>query len=160
MRNYTAVPGEYSRHVRWNPLKYTRNLIDQYNGLYNLMIMCWGPGHKAPIHSHPGANCFVRMLEGSMQENLYTKPRRPGGRVELQRHRDLVSGDVIYLRDDVSIHNMSTRLDQSAVTLHLYTPPYDASEIFDEDTGQKRDATLIYTTKGGVTQPETDGVGL
>lgn len=27
------------------PFRYTRNLVDQGNGKFNLMILCWGEGH-------------------------------------------------------------------------------------------------------------------
>ena len=125
-----------------------------------MMTMCWGPGQKAPIHSHPGANCFVRMLEGQMEEQLYTKPITPGGRVTLQRSRQLNAGDVIHLRDDISIHSMANVSTEGAVTLHLYTPPYNASEIFTENSNQTIIAQIMYTTRGGEYQPQPEGISL
>ncbi|KAI6661931.1 Cysteine dioxygenase [Oopsacas minuta] len=160
LSDYKAVRSEYSKYITWNDSKYTRNLIDQGNGLFNLMTMCWGPGQTAPIHSHPGANCYVRMLEGKMEEQLYTKPIGPGARVELQRSRVLNTGDVIHLRDDISIHSMTNVSSQGAVTLHLYSPPYTASEIFNEDTGDVIRAPIMYTTKGAELQPQPEGITL
>merc|ERR1719454_2249312 len=53
--------------------EYTRNLIDQGNGIYNLLILVWAPGMKSCIHSHAGSSCFLRVLEGELTENLYEK---------------------------------------------------------------------------------------
>ena len=127
--------------------------------MYNMMIMCWGPGHNAPIHSHPCANCFVRMLSGEIEEQLYTKPTDPGETVKLQRTRKLISGDVIHVPDDISVHSMSNESNAGAVTLHLYTPPYDTTEIF-RDTGEVLRVPILYTTKGGEHQPKPKGIGL
>ena len=158
--NYKATRSDYDKYITWTHDKYTRNLIDQGNGHYNMMTMCWAPGQKAPIHSHPGANCFVRMLEGQMEEQLYTKPTAPGGRVTLQRSRQLNAGDVIHLRDDISVHSMANLSTEGAVTLHVYTPPYYASEIFNEDSSKTILAPIMYTTKGGEYQPQLEGITL
>ena len=160
LSNYKPVPADYSKYVTWKPDRYTRNLIDQGNGTYNMMIMCWGPGHKTPIHSHPGANCFVRMLAGEIEEQLYTKPTLSGDKVVLQQTRRLISGDVIHLRDDISIHSMSNVSHEGAITLHLYTPPYDTTQIFSEETAEILSVPIVYTTKGGEYQPQPVGVGL
>ena len=160
LSDYKPVPADYSKYVVWRPDRYTRNLIDQGNGMYNMMVMCWGAGHSAPIHSHPGANCFVRMLAGEIREELYTKPTARGESVIFQATRNLVSGDVIHIRDDISIHSMSNVSEEGAVTLHLYTPPYETTEIYREETGEVTTAPIVYTTKGGETQPHTEGVCL
>ena len=158
--NYKATRSDYARYITWTHERYTRNLIDQGNGHYNMIIMCWGSGHKAPIHSHPGANCFVRMLEGEMEEQLYSKPVAPEGRVTLQRSRELKAGDVIHIRDDISIHSMANRSAEGAVTLHLYTPPYNTCEIFSEGSSETISAPIMYTTKGGEYQPQPEGITL
>ena len=75
------------------------------------------------------------MLSGEIEAQLYTKPTDPGETVKLQRTRKLISGDVIHIRDNISVHSMSNVSNAGAVTLHLYTPPYDTTEIF-RDTGE------------------------
>jgi len=41
------------------------NLVDQGNGKFNLMILCWGEGHGSSIHDHTDSYCFLKMLQGN-----------------------------------------------------------------------------------------------
>ena len=54
--------------------RYTRNLVDEGNGKYNLMILCWGEGHGSSIHDHANADCFVKVLRGELMETRFAWP--------------------------------------------------------------------------------------
>lgn len=54
--------------------RYTRNLVDDGNGKFNLMILCWGEGHGSAIHDHANSHCFMKMLHGSLQEVRFAWP--------------------------------------------------------------------------------------
>ena len=34
-------------HARMRIYRYTRNLVDEGNGRYNLLVLCWGEGHAS-----------------------------------------------------------------------------------------------------------------
>ena len=36
--------------------RYTRNLVDEGNGKFNLMLLCWGEGHASAVHDHADAH--------------------------------------------------------------------------------------------------------
>lgn len=55
--------------------RYTRNLVDTGNGKYNLILLCWGEGHGSGIHDHADAHCFMKILEGSLQEIRFAWPK-------------------------------------------------------------------------------------
>lgn len=57
--------------------RYTRNLVDAGNGKFNLMILCWGPGHGSAIHDHADAHCMMKMLSGQLSEIRYAWPKDP-----------------------------------------------------------------------------------
>lgn len=48
--------------------RYTRNLVDEGNGRFNLMVLCWGEGHGSAIHDHSDAHCVMKMLQGELCE--------------------------------------------------------------------------------------------
>ena len=50
-------------HRRCN--RYTRNLVSEGNGRFNLILLCWGEGHSSSIHDHAHAHCFMKMLLGA-----------------------------------------------------------------------------------------------
>ena len=35
------------------------------------MLLCWEKGQKSPIHDHSGSNCWVKVLDGQVEESLY-----------------------------------------------------------------------------------------
>jgi cysteine dioxygenase len=55
-------------------IRYTRNLVDEGNGKFNLMILCWGEGHGTAIHDHADAHCFMKVLQGTLTEVQFNWP--------------------------------------------------------------------------------------
>lgn len=44
MRAYMSQPADWEHYAHWHPERYTRNLIDDGNGAYNLLLLCWPKG--------------------------------------------------------------------------------------------------------------------
>ena len=56
---------EIADYIKYDNDKYTRHLI--YKDVdFEMLILCWKPGHKAPIHGHEGEKCFMRVEKGSL----------------------------------------------------------------------------------------------
>lgn len=53
---------------------YTRNLVDD-GGNYNLLVLCWNPQKGSPIHDHQESSCFLKVLDGKLQEIKYEVPK-------------------------------------------------------------------------------------
>jgi cysteine dioxygenase len=49
--------------------------VDDGNGKFNLMILCWGEGHGSPVHDHADAHCFMKILQGSLSEVRFAWPK-------------------------------------------------------------------------------------
>ena len=54
--------------------RYTRNLIDEGNGKYNLILLCWAESKGSAIHSHSNSHCFMKCLEGELTESQFEWP--------------------------------------------------------------------------------------
>ncbi|RUP51266.1 RmlC-like cupin domain-containing protein, partial [Jimgerdemannia flammicorona] len=39
---------------------YTRNLVDDGNGKFNLIVLAWTEGQGSPIHDHAGSHCIMK----------------------------------------------------------------------------------------------------
>lgn len=50
-------------------------MVDAGNGKFNLMILCWGPGHGSAIHDHADSHCLMKMLDGKLSEVRYDWPK-------------------------------------------------------------------------------------
>jgi cysteine dioxygenase len=55
-------------------IRYTRNLVDEGNGKFNLILLCWGEGHGTAIHDHADAHCFMKVLQGTLTEVRFAWP--------------------------------------------------------------------------------------
>jgi predicted metal-dependent enzyme (double-stranded beta helix superfamily) len=70
-----TIEKDFCKYKVFNEEKsYTRNLIVE-NDAYSLILLCWNPKKFSPIHSHGGANCFVRIIEGTLTEHFYCKKK-------------------------------------------------------------------------------------
>nr|XP_045612310.1 cysteine dioxygenase-like isoform X1 [Procambarus clarkii] len=134
---------------------YTRNLIDEGNGKFNLMLLCWGPSHTSTIHDHANAHCFMKMMSGSLQEVRFEWPQEAA---EEQKEQEMVEtdrnvlkiNDVVYINDSLGLHRVeNTSHSEGAVSLHLYCPPFSSCSIFDERTGKKMKCPVTFWSKYG-----------
>ncbi|CAH0716813.1 unnamed protein product, partial [Brenthis ino] len=74
MAAYKSDPKHWKKYAKFDRFRYTRNLVDAGNGAFNIMILCWGPGHASAIHDHADSHCFMKVLSGSLEEVRYDWP--------------------------------------------------------------------------------------
>ncbi|KAG2466558.1 TMED7 protein, partial [Polypterus senegalus] len=74
MESYESNPHEWMKYGKFDQFRYTRNLVDEGNGKFNLMILCWGEGHGSSIHDHTDSHCFLKLLQGQLKETLFDWP--------------------------------------------------------------------------------------
>lgn len=81
--------------------RYTRNLVDEGNGKYNLIVLCWGEGHGSCIHSHADSHCFMKVLSGTLKETLFEWPDESVGEMQPMQQ----TGSELYCTDEVTYIN-------------------------------------------------------
>ncbi|XP_014667228.1 PREDICTED: cysteine dioxygenase type 1-like, partial [Priapulus caudatus] len=144
MNNYKSNP-EWKKYANFDPHKYTRNLVDDGNGKYNLIMLCWSEGQGSSIHSHANSHCFLKVLEGNLMETLYDWPSEghassDEGGEHLQKKRivTVMENQVAYINDSLGLHRIENPSHTDlACSLHLYCPPFDECFTFDERTAHK-----------------------
>ena len=82
---------------------------------YDLLLCCWKPGQGAPYHGHPSQGCLVKMIKGSLREEL----KLADGNESVNQNSE---GAVAYINDKIGIHQVSNVSGENAVSLHLYAP--------------------------------------
>ena len=129
------------RHDDWKAFAlfaedgYTRNLVARQDD-FELLVLCWGPGHESPIHNHEGQDCWMGVLEGDVEEVRYVTPERVRpGPLEPRSSRVFPKGQVAFIRDDIALHLVRGARGGRAVSLHLYAAPYDACNCYCPETG-------------------------
>ncbi|XP_038217650.1 cysteine dioxygenase type 1 [Zerene cesonia] len=74
MLSYKSDPKDWRKYAKYDRFRYTRNLVDAGNGAFNIMVLCWGPGHASAIHDHADSHCFMKLLSGNLDEVRYDWP--------------------------------------------------------------------------------------
>ncbi|KAG1324773.1 hypothetical protein G6F62_008908 [Rhizopus arrhizus] len=163
MEKYSSNADDWDHYTLFDHSRaYTRNLIDDGNGKFNLMILAWSKGQKSPIHDHSGSHCVMKILDGELQETLFDWPTSSTPDDEtpfditanddnntdvnisqspLNVSRDTIyqPNQVTYVHDKIGLHRISNpNKEKGAVSLHLYTPPYKVCKTFEEKTGKAR----------------------
>lgn len=130
LQNTNMPESEWSKYAYWsNELPYTRNLIATDNKNYTLLLLCWGAGYESRIHDHPCDGCFVKVLKNSIKESRYKLAA--DGDVVLYNEAVAGPGMVTHMHDSMGLHKISNPDPcAGAVTLHLYTPPYQTCKVW------------------------------
>lgn len=127
---------------------YTRNLVHK-DGDFELLIICWGLGHKAPIHGHEGELCFARVERGTLRFRNYEMLSEDP--LELQMLGDPLDGSAGFLDGPADIHSVENLRDFGglAVSCHVYSKPYGECDIYDSAAGPRRRVKLGYDSLYG-----------
>ncbi|CAF2627865.1 unnamed protein product [Rotaria sp. Silwood2] len=154
MNNYKGNMKEWAPYIKFQQNKYTRNLVDAGNGKFNLMILCWAESQGSSIHDHTNSHCFMKCLQGNLVETKYAWPNGDNESKEEPMQficrTELKEGQVAYINDTIGLHRVENPSHtDTGVTLHLYVPPYDHCNIFDERTGRTNEVHVTFYSKGG-----------
>ncbi|CAO0793195.1 unnamed protein product [Mucor circinelloides] len=181
MEKYSSNSVDWNQYTLFDHSRaYTRNLIDDGNGKFNLMILAWSKGQKSPIHDHSGSHCVMKILDGELQETLFNWPASGEQQDEIPVCADITESSaasvsnctdqhlngkplaiskntvyqpnqVTYVHDNIGLHRISNpSTERGAVSLHLYTPPYQMCKTFEENTGKARSSGVcsFYSING------------
>lgn len=134
---------------------YTRNLIHKTD-LFELIAICWDIGQKSPIHNHRDQKCWMAMAYGKVQiHNFALVQKDPGKRFcELKSSGQFIL-DVQHpgqVDPEEPIHQVLNlpAYNCRAVSLHVYSRPYDSCEIYDLKTRTYEDVQMVNTTEMGI----------
>jgi len=141
-------------YLFWNAQHYTRNLIDKTE-LYELLAICWEPGMHSSIHNHKGQNCWMAA---------------PIGRLAVQNYR-VISEDLIAQSCDIvptnvveitaatpvavdplnPVHDVRNCREwgERAVSLHIYSRPFNSCVVYSVEQGTCGEIGLNYTSMHG-----------
>uniref|UniRef100_A0A4W4EU26 Cysteine dioxygenase n=1 Tax=Electrophorus electricus TaxID=8005 RepID=A0A4W4EU26_ELEEL len=149
MEAYASKPQEWMKFAKFDQYRYTRNLVDEGNGKFNLMILCWGEGHGSSIHDHTDSHCFLKLLQGQLKETLFEWPDR-------KAHGDMVQKSQRILKEtnSIGLHRVeNVSHTECAVSLHLYSPPFSHCQTFDQRTGHRNTVRMTFWSKFGERTP-------
>ncbi|XP_063953011.1 cysteine dioxygenase type 1-like [Lytechinus pictus] len=124
------------------------------------MVLCWSEGQGSSIHSHSDAHCFMKVLDGTLQESMFAWPedsKKKNAMTQLAVNtyeRDQVA----YINDSKGLHRVENPSHSDlAASLHLYSPPFQSCQCFDQRTGKSTASTVTFWSKYGERTPYKPG---
>jgi cysteine dioxygenase len=106
---------DYKKYVHFEEGNYKRNFIAKWD-LFDVIVICWKQWWKTPVHGHPNKWCYVKILEGNIDETLYNKDN------QILKQQNLETGDVLYSHDSIWLHRLENSNKNDVVSLHIYAP--------------------------------------
>jgi cysteine dioxygenase len=154
LRTNLVEPETLKPYLFWNPQHYTRNLIDKTE-LYELLAICWEVGMKSSIHNHKGQNCWMAAPLGRLSVQNYCLKSE-----DLVAHRcDIVPTDEVHITVDNPVavdpinpvHDVKNprEWNERAVSLHVYSRPFDSCIVYSVEQCSCGEIGLQYTSKYG-----------
>ncbi|HST50528.1 MAG TPA: cysteine dioxygenase family protein [Pyrinomonadaceae bacterium] len=128
LREVEVGADELRPHVGFKEGTYARHRVAGGEHA-ELLVLCWLPGQRTPIHDHDGSFGAVRVLQGVMWETLFGMDERSG--LAYKSARDWTMGSVTgaAIPDIHQLGNPDVS-GQNLVTLHLYAPPLKSLNVY------------------------------
>jgi cysteine dioxygenase len=136
---------------------YTRNLIYK-NDVFECMTICWEVGQFSRIHNHRDQNCWMSAPVGRLKVQNF----RVEGKQSDDEHCgtcNLIPTDIYvmdaahpaYVNPLEPVHQVLnlSEYNQRAVSIHVYSKPFDMCEVYYRDKGTYADVPLHYTSEYG-----------
>jgi cysteine dioxygenase len=154
LRHTLVAPDTLKQYLTWDRQHYTRNLIDK-TLLYELIAICWEEGQVSSVHNHRDQNCWMAVPIGRlMVENFHLVSQ------DVDRGRSqLTPTDTVEMNpthpcavdpaDPVHRVVNPKQFGERAVSLHIYSRPFDSCVVYSPEQGTCGVIKLHYTTKFG-----------
>ncbi len=144
-------PDSLQRYIFFRPERYTRNLVFK-NEFFELLVICWNIGQRAPVHGHEGERCWSRVEQGSLILCNYREVSE--NPLVVRQIGEPYRGERGHLDGPANIHSVANPSMVPAVSLHLYSHPYDQCDIYDLENNLKQRVRLRYDSiDGKVVEP-------
>lgn len=133
---------------------YTRNLIFK-NHMFEALAICWEAGQKSAIHNHRDQQCWMAMGEGTLENinyRVFDRDEEQGTcRMEAGK-TDIISREApLGVDDDEPVHRIVNCPSHAAraISVHIYSRPYDTCEVYCPEKGTYKVIQLSYWTEYG-----------
>jgi cysteine dioxygenase len=155
LRTNPVDPESLAPYLFWDCQHYTRNLIDKTQA-FELMAICWDIGQVSSIHNHRDQNCWMAAPIGKLMVQNYRVISK-----DLAQHScEIVPTNLVEInpsdpcavdpREPVHSVFNPREWNQRAVSLHVYSRPFDSCEVYSAEKGTCGDIALHYTSVNGV----------
>ncbi|MGI8495474.1 MAG: cysteine dioxygenase [Pyrinomonadaceae bacterium] len=143
-----------TKYFHWSKNFYTRNLIYK-NERFEMMALCWDKGQASKIHNHADQMCWMTVPVGRLRGQNFSILEIN----EAKNYCKLAETDQFDLSDCLAakveleepVHQILNlpEFESRAVSLHIYSKPFDTCLSYCKETDTFKEVPLFYTSIGG-----------
>ncbi len=139
---------ELDPYLVWKPDRYTRGLVYR-NELFEVIVLCWNVGQGSPVHDHAGQRCWMTLPQGRLEITNYAY--KHGREIEFIDTEIVGEHESdIHIDQCSSVHQITNRCAwcEPAVSLQVYSRPFDNCYIYDLATGTRELKPMCFDMSG------------
>jgi hypothetical protein len=121
LENTAISPEELRPYLGFKEGNYWRHRVCR-NEFAEMLVLCWRPSHRTPIHDHNGSHGVVKIYDGILWETTFSYDETEG--LCYKASCEYGSGDVTGATVS-DIHQLGNPdvSGQNLITIHIYAPP-------------------------------------
>ena len=156
---HAVLPETLEKYCYFSKGSYTRNLIFK-NDLFECMTVCWEVGQHSRIHNHRDQNCWMSAPIGRLRVQNFRVNERDVAlgtcHILPTDIYDMDAAHPAYVNPLEPVHQVLNlpEFNQRAVSIHVYSKPFDTCEVYQREKGTYADVPLHYTSEYGKLHPD------
>jgi cysteine dioxygenase len=142
----------FQKYLFWNSGFYTRNLVYK-DDRFEMMTVCWEPGQISRIHNHCDQRCWMTVPIGRLKgQNFAVESMNEStGYCKLRETDSFELSDCLAAKVELEepIHQILNNFEERAVSIHIYSKPFDHCLAYCRETDTYKEVRLHYTSVAG-----------
>jgi predicted metal-dependent enzyme (double-stranded beta helix superfamily) len=125
---------------------YSRNLVCRTQ-TFELLVLCWRPGHESTIHDHAGALNAIHVHRGELTSRIFVPAdgAAAGSGPVVMTGEESVTRDGWIGVDRGGVHQLADTTGDDLVTVHVYAPPLRELTVYSTASAATERRPLRYT---------------
>ena len=156
---HAVRPETLDKYLFFSKGNYTRNLIFK-NEIFECMAICWEVGQASRIHNHRDQNCWMSAPIGRLRVQNFRVNERDAAlgtcHILPTDIYDMDAAHPAYVNPLEPVHQVLNlpEFKQRAVSIHVYSKPFETCEVYQREKGTYADVPLHYTSEFGKLNPD------
>jgi cysteine dioxygenase len=154
LHHHAVRPETLEKYCFFSKGSYTRNLIFK-NAAFECMAICWEIGQASRVHNHRDQNCWMSTPIGRLRVQNFRVDDRDTAhgtcKILPTGTQDMDATHPACVNPFEPVHQVLNlaEFNQRAVSVHVYSKPFDTCEVYLRDKGVYSDVPLFYTSEYG-----------
>ena len=151
---HAVLPETLDQYLFFSKGSYTRNLIFK-NDIFECMTICWEIGQASRVHNHRDQNCWMAAPIGRLRIQNFRVDARDASQgtchIVPTEVYEMDAAHPAHVNPLEPVHQVLNlpEFNQRAVSIHVYSKPFDICEVYQREKGTYSDVPLHYTSEYG-----------